>query len=116
MIRYKKVSTVLRQAREYLVEHGWTKGDYCNRGRVCMLGAVRAVIAGDAMQPVLDPADRIRDALAAAIGPCQDGDLASWNDAKPRTKAHVLAVFAAAEKAELAKERRGLGKKVVCVG
>lgn len=88
------VADKLREAREYLVRHGWNRNGYEGPdGSVCMMGAVNAVVGSS-------PYDGEREDI---IGPMRGLLLrgaetsvpypAWWNDAPERTQAEVLAAF-----------------------
>lgn len=89
----------LREAAEYISEHGWTQGDLSNsEGGVCALGALNCVAgignirAHDAATALWDYLD-LRDSLTA-LHP-----VAVWNDAPERTAEDViLAMKRAAER------------------
>lgn len=81
-----KARAVLNAAADYIEEHGWCQHALQFEGRVCVFGAINAATCGDpgsldALAP--DIIVRLRD----TTGTC---NIASWNDARHRTKEQVI--------------------------
>ena len=97
-----QLTTDLRAARAYLVEHGWCQNESMNdKGQVCIDGAMQYSI-GDTCSDVTGAryaatADSVYHALNYV------GGYINWNDQEGRTQDEVLALFdraiAAAEQA-----------------
>lgn len=118
-------ATILAQAKQLLIDKGWTQHDYSKpvagadrglaydfperyAGCFCAMGAIYAAVN---VSPVNDLSARSPDgftaacALAAQVDPCfgsytpsrmADGAVGQWNDAPGRTLTEVLAAFDAA--------------------
>ena len=84
-----KNSDILTKAAA-ICEAGWVQGKYHEDGCFCMFGAI-AIAAGDKQDdidmPKAGPAVR---AVEAAVGNIA---LETWNDAKGRTQAEVVAML-----------------------
>lgn len=103
----KEAARVLREAAEYIGEHGWIQGDVEDEatGSVCALGAINAVLpiawedfgALDAMTAYLGLVHPLRtEVVGFTMHP-----VAKWNDAKERTAEDVvLAMKRTAEELE----------------
>lgn len=94
---------VLCEAREILVEKGWTQGCCARdaRGKNCDIGSKAAVCycAVGAISHVSDYSEPTRPfkqaciALRRVINIKQGMSIGSWNDAPERTKEEVIAAF-----------------------
>lgn len=95
---------ILHEAREILVEKGWTQGCVARdaRGKICDVGS-RAAVCFCAMGAIskvaafddpLRPAKQAIIALRRAIGLTRSlQGVGAWNDAPERTKEEVIAAF-----------------------
>jgi hypothetical protein len=77
------ISHTLYGARDYMREHGWTRGALQGKsGRVCILGALAAAERGNpngwASRPVYDAVSRV---TGGSIALFNDGDCLNADDA-----------------------------------
>ena len=92
-------SEVLRQARNEIMERGWSQGDYiASDGSVCAMGAID--IQWDHKNGAV--LDRASTAFREATG--IDCFIPIWNDTPGRTIHEVLDMFDKAEKLALIAE------------
>lgn len=94
--------TVLRDARNLITEHGWTKGEYGNKELgFCAVGAMM-----EAANTVPGSANDYRGAQIAFRDHIPEDErswtnsIVTWNDSLDRQKDDVLAVFDKAIQAE----------------
>lgn len=86
--RERTAADVLRAAARYIEEHGWEhSGEYVAQGRVCVYGAINAVLTGDPESSAMP--DLKWDAIGRFMDVIDDGP-ARWNDDPARTEAEVL--------------------------
>lgn len=96
---------VLKKAKQYLLDHGWSKHSFRRGGSVCAAAAVAAVqgvaeqYASDLNAPHLDtlPGIELLNAAVEILGPRECGDawhpVAKFNDAEETTFEDVVALF-----------------------
>lgn len=98
----KTTADVLADAREYMEEHGWLRGELQDpfSGRVCAVGAIRWSqgwmrfnLAPEDDKLLHDTMDRLHDVIDCEW-------LADWNDYSAVDQQQVLDMFAKAEKIE----------------
>lgn len=91
--RERTASDVLLAAARYIEEHGWCQGiERDHSGRVCVVGALRAVDGCRPGSSLSRPASAAWDRLDAMFG----GYPAYWNDTPERTEAEVLSALRSA--------------------
>ena len=78
-------------AARALIEHGWCQGDYRVGECVCSYGALQQAINGDAEDCTITALDVEATAFLKQAMNCLS--VVSWNDARGRTQADVLAAF-----------------------
>lgn len=93
----------LRDAAEYIGEHGWTQGQIKDRntGAVCAMGALcmteghRAFHWKDAVSAVAKVAGvtLVTHQLAEGFGVFAENGIPEWNDAPERTAEEVVLTF-----------------------
>lgn len=76
---------------EVLEKGGWTRGDYSNRGRHCMMGAIF-----DA-----DEVEGVEDALVSYIHSEYRTSIVDWNDERCKSGKEAIAVMREVEDAVL---------------
>lgn len=85
--------TDLLAARDYIRARGWCQNQYHDTGgRVCALGAIRAVTDSytDSYNRCDAACNALWQVLKIKLGEC---DIAAWNDEPGRTVENVLALY-----------------------
>ncbi len=90
-----EVAEILLKAADYMEEHGWrTFGRKAQNGAVCLVGAIAAIVYGDAgvkidngIDPYSHPATKRVKLLTGDISP------ADWNDCRCRSGAEAVAML-----------------------
>lgn len=87
----------LLQAADLIEKQGWCQGDYeSDNGQVCILGALRFVIAGSTDVVALQQSPKYKDYVLCTdqISAALHGKLPhQWNDERDRTKDEVVALL-----------------------
>ena len=94
---FLKAGTVLKK-------RGLAKGDFSERGRLCLYGAVRCA-AGARPSDYLHPIDiMVGDYIGRVLDKPFSYQITNWNDEPTRTKAEVIAALDAAAVVALQEE------------
>lgn len=84
------VPEVLAAAADYIDEHGWMRGDFCDKqGRVCVRGALYAVVTGSPDPRSLFEPDELVNWATVELDQSVDGLIEVWNDTEGRTARDV---------------------------
>lgn len=98
----KTTAEILREAAEYIGEHGWIQGQLSNPdGKVCAIGAINRAAKSDAVADTYDAIEALWNYLELPSGEQLGSGLhpvARWNDAPGRSAEDVILAMKCAAK------------------